>query len=358
MDKNDNSNHHAFGKPVTAYEEWNDPIPTATFGDMPIELGDLIRRELNEKDLRSLRLVCRQSQKDTVDYERRCYRVENILRVFFPDPDFIAKFRKIQHVTGALISGSQALSFFNREQYQDSDLDIFVKWDRLTPLHLLLTSTGYDYQPQEHTRNNGQMSYQAVTFTDACGLQAMTQFQNDKDESSRPYHNDAIYGVFDFWNQQISKKVQVVACASAEKMESIWNKWRDRGYEYVLTAAAHEALDVKSDQFTGCRYVGDKGCRVIALQPTYCDTNYDAVFCHSWNVGYLSKHHIDLQFATLTSPVLERQYNLSVEVFSTVKGHPCFKNIPAKRTSDCELVIIALQTFMMNRAPYMDYYLH
>lgn len=67
------------------------------------------------------------------------------------DPDlFFARwfsrplsFREVLGECGAIVSGSQALQFFDRTVYDDSDLDIFMQLDRFTLMHRWLSSAGY-----------------------------------------------------------------------------------------------------------------------------------------------------------------------------------------------------------------------
>lgn len=52
-------------------------------------------------------------------------------------------FRDLLDHTGAVVSGSQALQFFDRVQYPDSDLDIFVRAGGFYPLVTFLAGEGY-----------------------------------------------------------------------------------------------------------------------------------------------------------------------------------------------------------------------
>ena len=62
----------------------------------------------------------------------------------------IFHFRELQATTGAIISGSTALQFFDRTVYADSDLDIYVQHDRARDLALWLDSIGYTFVPLEN----------------------------------------------------------------------------------------------------------------------------------------------------------------------------------------------------------------
>ena len=71
----------------------------------------------------------------------------------------ILHFRELQATTGAIISGSTALQFFDRTVYADSDLDLYVQHDRSRDLALWLESIGYMFVPLENDNfNTLQMS--------------------------------------------------------------------------------------------------------------------------------------------------------------------------------------------------------
>ncbi|KAG8819209.1 hypothetical protein FRC19_010028, partial [Serendipita sp. 401] len=57
------------------------------------------------------------------------------------------RFRSIQAETGTLISGSQALQFFDRAHYLDSDLDLYVSCRHTLTVGLFLLSIGYRFEP-------------------------------------------------------------------------------------------------------------------------------------------------------------------------------------------------------------------
>jgi len=62
----------------------------------------------------------------------------------------ILRFRELQATTGAIISGSTALQFFDRTIYANSDLDLYVQHDCACDLALWLESIGYMFVPLEN----------------------------------------------------------------------------------------------------------------------------------------------------------------------------------------------------------------
>lgn len=70
-------------------------------------------------------------------------RVAWDLNAYFRDWFDTKELRSILHRCNAIISGSQALSFFNRERYPDSDLDFFVRLGGVQELTDWLERQGY-----------------------------------------------------------------------------------------------------------------------------------------------------------------------------------------------------------------------
>jgi hypothetical protein len=80
-----------------------------------------------------------------LSYNERAFRIEKILSRYF-EPLEIITFRKLQFKTGLLISGSSALQFFDCTVY-DSDLDLYVSFDRCPAVIDFLQEIGYVYRP-------------------------------------------------------------------------------------------------------------------------------------------------------------------------------------------------------------------
>ena len=65
--------------------------------------------------------------------------------------DEIINFREFQAITGAIISGSTAVQFFDRDIYANSDLDVYVEHQAARPLALWLERIGYFFVPRQGT---------------------------------------------------------------------------------------------------------------------------------------------------------------------------------------------------------------
>jgi hypothetical protein len=88
--------------------------------------------------------VNRRFRKLSLLYLDHCLDIHQHLSRFFSDPE---GFRKVQRRTSALISGSNALQFFDRSLYPDADLDLYVHRGRETELAAFLLKEGYEYRP-------------------------------------------------------------------------------------------------------------------------------------------------------------------------------------------------------------------
>lgn len=81
----------------------------------------------------TLRNISRLYQGITFDFNR-------FFSLWFPD---VKNFRQLLHDCNAVVSGSQALQFFSRATYLESDLDIFVRAGGFQPLSRYLLAVGY-----------------------------------------------------------------------------------------------------------------------------------------------------------------------------------------------------------------------
>ncbi|KIM40832.1 hypothetical protein M413DRAFT_40033, partial [Hebeloma cylindrosporum] len=108
---------------------------------------DMLFSLLSPADLIAYSKTCRASRYSIKSFYRRAFRIEKTLRRFFA-PDEIQPFRELQAMTGMIISGSTVLEFFDRTEYADSDLDLYVEHKRREPVVLWLESIGYKFIPR------------------------------------------------------------------------------------------------------------------------------------------------------------------------------------------------------------------
>lgn len=77
-------------------------------------------------------------------YFRRTFNIDHFLLHFFPDPDI---FRVLQHHTATLISGAQALYFFERSVDLTAPLDLYLFPGRERDIGRYLLGIGYEFLP-------------------------------------------------------------------------------------------------------------------------------------------------------------------------------------------------------------------
>ncbi len=106
-----------------------------------------------------------------------------------------------QHLTGALISGSTAISFFNDTNYAHSDLDIYIQSDRRHTLFTFLSKQGYHFIPSMDVPLTLDTPLDEIECTDC--LKVAYDFLE--------YDGETINAVYSFQRDRNAKTVQVVA---------------------------------------------------------------------------------------------------------------------------------------------------
>jgi hypothetical protein len=121
-------------------------------------------------------------------YAARVWNVDRHFGRFFSDP---RAFRELQARTGTLVSGSNALQFFDRSFYPESDLDVYLHRGREREVGNFLLADGYTFQPtarqfeefSEQERNTWHRDQRPFRFpvASSCFRSAM-----DLDEEYKP----------------------------------------------------------------------------------------------------------------------------------------------------------------------------
>ncbi|KAK7696086.1 hypothetical protein QCA50_000729 [Cerrena zonata] len=91
--------------------------------------------------------TCQSARAAVQSYMRRAFRTDRIYSRFFTSP---VAFRRMQARTGALVSGSTALQFFDRSRYSEADLDIYVPLKYRLEVADFLFNDGYSYVPERN----------------------------------------------------------------------------------------------------------------------------------------------------------------------------------------------------------------
>ncbi|KAI0337050.1 hypothetical protein BDW22DRAFT_1364556 [Trametopsis cervina] len=101
--------------------------------------------------LARLAQTCRAFHNVVQAYSASVFDINAHFRRFFDDP---LGFRSLQARTGALVSGSNALQYFGRVVYEESDLDLYVKVEKVLEVgQWLIGTAGYQFEPNTRTQN-------------------------------------------------------------------------------------------------------------------------------------------------------------------------------------------------------------
>ena len=114
-------------------------------------LGDLIFGFSSAGSLLRFSRTCKTCLVIIKSYIARAFNINRHLSRFFPDP---IAFRSLQAWTGTLVSGSNALQFFDRSFYPESDLDIYVPGRYKAEVGRWLLSAGYEFKPNSVQRSD------------------------------------------------------------------------------------------------------------------------------------------------------------------------------------------------------------
>ncbi|CCL99903.1 uncharacterized protein FIBRA_01928 [Fibroporia radiculosa] len=96
--------------------------------------------------------TCRAGLYAAKEYTRHAFNINRHLSRYFDD---ISAFRSLQARTRSLISGLNALQFFDRTCYPESDLDLYVhlRWRREVGIWMM--QSGYHFQPSSNYDTRG-----------------------------------------------------------------------------------------------------------------------------------------------------------------------------------------------------------
>lgn len=112
--------------------------------DLAKDIGGLIFDYLSPSNLHRLKCTCKRMKVALEPYIAGRFSINGHLTRFFKNPQ---EFRSLQARTATLISGSNALQFFNRLTYEDSDLDLYAHYDHRHEIGHWLIQNGSVYKP-------------------------------------------------------------------------------------------------------------------------------------------------------------------------------------------------------------------
>ncbi|KAF9530850.1 hypothetical protein CPB83DRAFT_892134 [Crepidotus variabilis] len=162
----------------------------------PLTADNSIMSSLSRKDL----LILAQTPwdfRDRVDaYMRRASNIDNFLNKYFT-PTEVAHFRYLQSRTQAIISGSMALQFFERVEYPNSDLDIYVENDHKKEIIAWLLQIGYLFE----SRRNKTLAEE---------MQSPPPPQDDTIADASGYFGRGVANVFNFFQDGPERRIQLI----------------------------------------------------------------------------------------------------------------------------------------------------
>ncbi len=130
------------------------------------------------------------------------WSLKNILKVFFL-PDERTHFVEMQRLTGLVIAGSRAGSFFTDNIFEGADLDVLVQFERREPVFEFMEEAGYQYMPRvAQTHYLGELRDE--------GDAALTIAPTISFSSGDGYEGQTIIGVLDFLRPGVKDKIQVI----------------------------------------------------------------------------------------------------------------------------------------------------
>ncbi|KAI0061372.1 hypothetical protein BV25DRAFT_1773159, partial [Artomyces pyxidatus] len=115
-------------------------------------------------------------------YIRRAFNIDRHLARWFADP---AAFRALQARTTTLVSGSNALQFFERTAYPGADLDLFTPREHMLTLALWLLQCGYAFVPAPGQMSDADLG--ALALPDELG--AALEREDARDRELDAYEN-------------------------------------------------------------------------------------------------------------------------------------------------------------------------
>ncbi|KAF5360145.1 hypothetical protein D9758_011343 [Tetrapyrgos nigripes] len=302
---------------------------------LPDTTHDFIFQSLSPVELFRYSLLNKAAYQAVHSFRRRAFDITKALSRYFISVE-IPQFRLIQASAGVLISGSFALQFFDRTNYPESDLDLYVLIHQCAVVANFLKSCGYVFQPRATQQDS-------LSGNIARAVSAQTDEQlNDG------YVSNGIAGVFTLVKN--GKKIQIIAAktssievilqfhstcvmnvithanaysffprATFESRRTVltrdttgfWpadmvnaeQKYKTRGWTFVDVASSLETLTPKSEFSSfGVRHIGDHACWTIPLSSFEDLSTEDDLWLNSWKIVWEINRSMKIDFVVLYGP--------------------------------------------------------
>ncbi|KAF9256186.1 hypothetical protein L218DRAFT_1081483, partial [Marasmius fiardii PR-910] len=340
------------------------PRANLSLSHIPSTTHDFILRDLSVKDLLSYSLVNRAAHSTVQDFYLRAFRIENVLCRYF-QPQQIRGFRRMQRSTACLISGSTALSFFTREVYDGSDLDLYVESKFCREVARYIQSVGYVFQACRT-----ELKHQAGLIDEAI-KEMLVKVEESGDEGNfndrtfEGYPMSGIADVFSFVRGE--RKIQIIASFSspldvilsfhstavmnvithvkaisfyprATFIDKIslrsWSggsidhntaleKYTQRGWKIVESVDAGSGLDEKSAFSAILRNPGDRQCWTVYYDLGPESNPLRGLFSYqnwqTWRLNFNNGRDARMEYNTLAWDNLERGYCVARDLFKVLE---------------------------------------
>ncbi|KAK7682829.1 hypothetical protein QCA50_014213 [Cerrena zonata] len=288
--------------------------------------------------------TCKSAHAAVKSYMQRAFNINRILSRFLTSP---LAFRQMQARTGALLSGSAALQFFDRSYYPESDLDIYADFKHRIEVGEFLFKEGYEFKPereQSHDFHTAVSAYQPPPFDnyEFKGVCAVLTFikkwddgkavkaqmivtKNNPMEAILGFHSTCVMNVIScdmayslYPNATFEERTSLI-CGSGyeESKEVAYDKYRSRGWD-VDDCFDYTYLDT-AYHTTAFRWIGDTHCWSIPLDTSFITARIpllsgskpiicDPIVISNWVLFHEDGKGGDMRADVLTDPYLACSY--------------------------------------------------
>ncbi|KAF9522295.1 hypothetical protein CPB83DRAFT_864681 [Crepidotus variabilis] len=173
---------------------------------LPSTTDDVFMSVLSPKDLVSFARSCHAHRDRVKAYTCRAFNVEKLLKNYFTTLE-VHYFRYLQSRTQMFISGSTALQFFERIEYPNSDLDIYVEHRYRETVVEWLLHIGYEFKSRGDTSLEEELKFTFPGF--------VTQTTALFESTSAGYFGRGVANVYNFYKYYPERKIQLITCHHA-----------------------------------------------------------------------------------------------------------------------------------------------
>ncbi|KAF9474977.1 hypothetical protein BDN70DRAFT_884255 [Pholiota conissans] len=321
---------------------------------LPSTTDDIILDDLSASELFKYGRTCKTIHAIVQSYIPRKFQVHKLLARYFTQEE-IDHFRYLQAITGMLISGSTALQFFDRVEYPDSDLDLYLEHGYREEVGRWLLDIGYKYVARATSATGRRRTFQNDLSLEPDSTPERMLTQRQFIETGNGYLEDA-QCVFSFEKDNPYRKVQMITSINSPLERILYfhstcvmniiahdtaysffprGTFNERRSLICVVASPHNQiglakyqkrgwsveLDITRDEFDdstfsfarGMRYVGDAQCWKLPVFPkidAQCVSNIEA---NSWVVWYNEHLRIRMEYSVVKSHRLLTTYLIEQE---------------------------------------------